>query len=320
VKTENPTWAAKGDKAFWKSKTGYIARPKTGSQAELHVSQRPGLKGEVFNKYSEPTPDPFKAVHHLKPKVDIEDVPGNVARIPPHPKKDLVNNLKNIRSRETNFTDYQLYFKDGIRDAVVDVEEQGLDEPLYSSFTHSKEFDPNTWLPPHMRIYTYGDHKGLDYEPEPEIVYDEDVEGLEEMAGIVIVGPPGSVKEETETTVTLGGERTRPMTAKPGPESGRETFESNTPASKTGKQQRPMTSVPKNRALNAPVGGNKKQRPWTSGATREIKGVTKPLSLSILRPSSLKSASGVRSGAWQIIGCEPSLDVPITANLAPPSP
>ena len=112
VKTENPQWASRGaTDQFWKHKTGYCDQPPTGSQQEQYVT-RHGLKGEVFNKYKAPTPDPFKAVYVPKPKKAIEDIPGNVAKIEPYPKKDLVANLKGIRSKETNFTDYQLYFKD----------------------------------------------------------------------------------------------------------------------------------------------------------------------------------------------------------------
>jgi len=145
---ENPTWSKKGDShPFWKAKRGYVPQPKIDSCQQLWT-ETTSKPFEKYNKYSDPAPDPFKAEYHKKIKYCAEDSPTNVAKIAPHPQEALVAQLRanNLVKKETNFTDYQLYFKDGIRDAAKGVEDPTEDDPLYSSFTRSKEFDPNTGL------------------------------------------------------------------------------------------------------------------------------------------------------------------------------
>lgn len=143
------TWgsrAARGE-MFWEAQSGWNPNPRHSSAAELFTAQRDHLKSERFNVYSETPADPFKTEYHSKrPQGTDDDLILNcaryisvvvysvahvcVARINPVAKKCLVTQLKGLRSRDTSFTDYQLYFKDGISQQDGPTIDPREDDPL----------------------------------------------------------------------------------------------------------------------------------------------------------------------------------------------
>ena len=65
------------------------------------------------------------------------------------------------------------------------------DEPLYSSFTASKEFDPNIWLPPHMKRRIHVE----EYNPDDasSVQSSTGMAGtLEQLEGVGSIGTDGS--------------------------------------------------------------------------------------------------------------------------------
>lgn len=301
---ESRKWSDRPADAWWAHRPGHVAQPREQSAARLFTTQREYLKPERYNVYSDAEPDPFKAEHHAKKERDDDETPTNVAKINQYPREEFVANLKNMRGKETNFTDYQLYFRDGIRDQVAGVESALEDEPLYSSFTANNQFDPNLWLPPHMQKYGRGGG-GKDDDLASEISSTELASlqsGASSIAGSLDGGKP----------------RARPDSAKP--ELNDRTVVA-TPAVSKGYKQRPATSVPNKRGGVAPLKqGGKQARPWTSGGSRDIQRGAKPNSLvqTLSLPSGgrIRPQSGVRTGGWQLLDTTIPISAPsITPNI-----
>eukprot|EP00656_Telonema_subtile_P051215 TRINITY_DN6836_c0_g1_i3.p1 TRINITY_DN6836_c0_g1~~TRINITY_DN6836_c0_g1_i3.p1 ORF type:complete len:505 (+),score=84.82 TRINITY_DN6836_c0_g1_i3:46-1560(+) len=147
--------------SFWKCDKGWVAQPKECSSARLFTTQRGHLKQERYNVYSDPQPDDFKAVYQaLKPARSDEDLVINPTRVGRFKKSALVQQIKGMRSRDTTFTDYQLHFR---KEIVVTAESSVGDmDPLYSSFTKDKTFDPNTGLPSRLRTPRYSPRDSSD--------------------------------------------------------------------------------------------------------------------------------------------------------------
>lgn len=213
--------------------------------------------------------------------------------------------------------------KDGIRDTAAGVEDPTENDPLYSSFTRNKEFDPNTGLPPHKQIYPYGANPGKGkYAPRPSPTELEEAIGGDPLEGFETGPGEGAHEAENQAAGSQPGETMerpeRPKTAK-----GGYTGSGETPLPGAKAKQRPMTSLPSNRrnGQGKAAKGAKKARPWTTTGTREIAAPAQPLSLSVPRPATAKRdihSAGVRSGAWQILNCTPALDVAIGPSSALP--
>jgi len=140
-------------RAFWQSDKAWVPDPPIGSSAELHVSQRSYLPHEQYNQYSDPASDPFKREYHARklPATD-DDLVTNVAKMVPHADAVYASKLGKIQARDSSFTDYNLYFTicDSLPPPNGDAPSDH--DPLYSSFTKNKQFDPNTGLPKHSKL------------------------------------------------------------------------------------------------------------------------------------------------------------------------
>lgn len=293
-KKEEHKWADKPKDAFWKHRPNYVAKPQETSAARLFTIQRPGLGHERYNVYSDAPPDPFKAEHFPKHVRPDEDTPTNCAKIAPFPREEFVSNLKQLRGKETNFTDYQLYFKVNPHKNVEGVVSKSEFDPLYSGFTKDNTFDPNIWMPPHKQKIHRGANQGA---LDDMASTGGSSAGSQELESGMGVSFPESADMNAEVPVVKGP---RPATAKlsSSSEGAREVV----PTPSSGKPtQRPLTSIPSQRQRTKGGGSKQKmQRPWTSGATRPA-----------LQPSSLVKTMvmpigqigyktiGVRSGAWQ---------------------
>lgn len=295
-----PKWANRTD-SFFSQRTGYVAQPAETSAARLFTSQRAHLKPERYNVYSDPKPDPFKAEYHARPERDVSDenIVTNVAKINPFQKEELVANLKSMKGKETNFTDYQLYFRDGIREQVDGVESPRDNDPLYSSFTASRQFDPNIWLPPHMAKYGRG----------RDIVDDTLSMGSMDLSSVAGLSAQssfaGSVDEKPGS---------RPGTAqgdhKAAPSDGERKVVAMPAAVKAGTKapsKRPSTSIPSRGSGAGTKGGGSAagkpalSRPWTSGGSRGH--TSRPTSMAqTVALDPLRPRSAVRTGAWQLLG------------------
>lgn len=140
-------------RAFWQSENTWVPDPPIGSAAELHVAQRSYLPHEQYNVYSDPVSDPFKRQFQAQkqPATD-DDLITNVAKMVPHPDAVYASKLGSIEARDSSFTDYNLYFT--ICDSMPppNGDAPSDNDPLYSSFTKNKQFDPNTGLPKHSKL------------------------------------------------------------------------------------------------------------------------------------------------------------------------
>lgn len=288
-----PTWDSRGPSdPFWRHNSAFVAAPAEQSAARQLASKRAHIKpAERFNRYSDPQPDPFKVEREIK--LDDEGEPIlNVTAIAPFERKELLHNLKNIRTKETNFTDYQLYFRNGIREQAAAVDDPLDSAPVFSQFSPNKEFDNNVWLPAHLKRFRQpfqldsdvGEDEG-ESEASPR-----DLPDFENFADAQ--GSLGSADVEN-----VESRKSRPLTATAGVEAGGDRTVLPAPAQR-GKQ-RPFTSKPSKR----PNPGTKSYgtRPLTAfaGSTREIKRRPNPSTLvQRLRGS---DTAGVRTGAWQLI-------------------
>lgn len=222
--------------------------------------------------------------------------------------KCLVSQLKGLRSRDTSFTDYQLYFQDGICGSSAAREDPRENDPLYSCFTKDKVFDPNTGLPARMRKWQskpdHDDDEPAEYRgvSDDEGIGEENEmpEGCEfvpapaaaavpsKLAGPVTIEedlePENSLPDQppkAHTTIMIGNTQ-EVVIPQPAP------VPAAAPAKRRPSQQRPWTAHPgqtKNKLT--PL-----ERPGHLWKAPQARGVTRPRS------------AVVRSGGWQNINHE----------------